>query len=123
MLEKTYDPFNWYWIVVDSGRLYSSSRNAYVDIADATYLGWVSSGGVATKIANATELNEVLAHYGKSVERGDTAEAAVDRLLAGLYNKEDARDALIAIVRTMADLSGETIAQMRQRIINNWPNG
>jgi hypothetical protein len=46
-----------YWIVAgDDSRLWSSARGAYVAAADATYAAWRASGGVASRIASAAEL-------------------------------------------------------------------
>lgn len=43
------DPRDWYWAPSDvASKVFSSARGAVVSNADATYLTWVSSGGVAT---------------------------------------------------------------------------
>jgi hypothetical protein len=56
-----YTPTNWYWIVGgDDRRVWSSAAAAYVTPDDAAYQTWQAAGGVATHIASAAELVEVL---------------------------------------------------------------
>lgn len=56
-----YNPGDWYWIVAGStSQVWSSARVEYAPVNDQTYVAWLSSGGLPTKIANATELAQVL---------------------------------------------------------------
>ena len=61
---KTYDPFNWYWVVNGSTtQVYSSATGGYVPVADATFVDWKADGTLPTNIASEAELGEVLAPY------------------------------------------------------------
>jgi hypothetical protein len=57
-----YNPAAWYWIVAgDSSKVWSSAAAAYVATSDATYVAWLASGGLATKIDTEASLQQVLA--------------------------------------------------------------
>lgn len=57
----SYNPAAWYWIVAGStSQVWNSAAVEYVAVNDQTYVAWLSSGGMPTKIANATELVQVL---------------------------------------------------------------
>lgn len=59
---KPYDPRNWYWFVDgDETKVFSSAVGDYVQLDDATYQAWLSSGGKPTRIASEIELWNVLA--------------------------------------------------------------
>ncbi len=59
-----YQPLNWFWVVGgDESRVWSSAASSYLPSADASFVGWVDRGGIATRIANARELSDVLAVY------------------------------------------------------------
>ena len=61
---RDYDPNDWYWSVAgDEAKVYSSRSGDYVQAEDAAYQAWIASGGVATRIASAAELGEVLAPH------------------------------------------------------------
>jgi hypothetical protein len=56
-----YFPKDHYWIVGgDKGRVYSSARDASVDVADQDYVAWLERGGVVTPIASMDDLIAVL---------------------------------------------------------------
>lgn len=56
-----FDLANWYWFVGgDETRVYSSAKNDYVPVDDATYKAWVESGGLATRTGQEGELGETL---------------------------------------------------------------
>lgn len=60
-MSKLYTPSAWYWIVAgDPSQVYSSAAAAYVPATDPGYLDWLSEGGVPTRIANESELRDVL---------------------------------------------------------------
>jgi len=59
-----YNPKDWYWIVGgDETQVFSSKSGNFVPTADVTYRAWAAAGGLPTRIANATELGEVLAPH------------------------------------------------------------
>jgi len=59
-----YNPKDWYWFVAgDETKAFSSKRGDFVLISDPTYSAWIDGGGVASRIASAAELGEVLAPY------------------------------------------------------------
>jgi hypothetical protein len=59
-----FDARNWYWRVAGSDtQVFSSASGDFVLVNNPTYTAWVNAGGVATKIASAAELGEVLASY------------------------------------------------------------
>jgi hypothetical protein len=61
---KTYDPFNWYWIVAgNEAQAFSSTAGNYVSADDAAFVAWKSDGTTPTRILNEAELGEVLAPY------------------------------------------------------------
>lgn len=61
---KSYDARDWYWVVGGSQtHVFSSASGTFVSINNARYRAWVAAGGIATKIASAAELGEVLATY------------------------------------------------------------
>jgi hypothetical protein len=61
---KTYDPFNWYWMVGgDANRVYSSAAADYVSVTAPAYVAWASDGTLPTQIATEANLGDVLASY------------------------------------------------------------
>jgi hypothetical protein len=54
-----YNRFDWYWII-NGSTIYSSKTNSVVQADNASYVAWLSAGGVPTKIASSAELHEVL---------------------------------------------------------------
>ncbi|GKY86353.1 hypothetical protein [Sinisalibacter aestuarii] len=85
----TYDPANWFWLVAETGWIWSSRAGAYVEAAE---------DGKLTRIASEAELSEVLAPYGLPGPRPRPVEAwclhaVLD--MAGLSDRlEAALDAL-----------------------------
>jgi hypothetical protein len=59
---KTYDPFDWYWLVAGSA-VFSSKAADYVPANNAAYIEWKSDGTAPTAIATEAELGDVLAPY------------------------------------------------------------
>lgn len=63
-MPKSYDPFNWYWMVGgNEAQAFSSASGNYVQADDATFVAWKSDGTAPTRILNEAELGEVLAPY------------------------------------------------------------
>jgi hypothetical protein len=98
-MKRDFDAADWFWIVDgDETELWSSAAGAYVDASDSAYLAFLASGGAATRVANAFELDQVLRQHGMTVGRSFTAEEALDavgridmpRLKAAL-GREDVR--------------------------------
>lgn len=59
-----YNPSDWYWIVAGSTtQVYSSARNDYFPVSDATYVAWLAGGRTATRIASEADLGQALAPY------------------------------------------------------------
>jgi hypothetical protein len=59
-----YTPTDWYWIVAGSTtQVYSSSLANYVAVSNATYVAWLATGKLPTKITSEIELGEVLAGH------------------------------------------------------------
>jgi hypothetical protein len=60
-MSKRYNPADWYWIVAgNTTQVYSSSRDEYVPLTDATYLAWLAAGNAPTNIDTAANLAIVL---------------------------------------------------------------
>lgn len=58
---KPYNPKDWFWIVGgDETQVYSSRSKAYVLVAGETFTQFIGTGGVATRIRNEVELQDVL---------------------------------------------------------------
>lgn len=61
MLNKPYNPKNWFWIVDDDElRVYSSALPGFLPANDAGYLGWLEDGGIPTRIDTLASLRDVL---------------------------------------------------------------
>jgi hypothetical protein len=68
---RSYDPFNWYWIVAGSTtQVYSSAVVAYVPVGNATYVAWLAAGGIPTKIAVEQDLWDLLTVAGVAIPAG-----------------------------------------------------
>jgi len=62
-----YNPKDWYWIVAGSTtQVFSSARQAYVPVTDATYLAW-RAANFPTQIISEVELIAVLAQQAPGV--------------------------------------------------------
>lgn len=61
MIENSYTPVNWYWIVNGNAQVFSSARAAYFPVNDAAYQAWLKQGNAPTKIDTESNLWEVLA--------------------------------------------------------------
>ena len=95
----SYDPRDHYWILKDGSRpdeVFSSARRAYVREDDAAFVRWLSEENQPTRIANETELMEVLALAGVPLPNGAAIpESVKDRIpvyLSALEEKEAATD-------------------------------
>lgn len=64
MIEKIYNPADWYWNVNGKdGVVFSSASGDYVPTDDAAFLAWSADGTRPTNIASEVDLGSVLAPY------------------------------------------------------------
>lgn len=107
-----FDPSDHYWFIAnDAARLWSSARSAYVEVNDATYLVWQATGGVASRIANEFELDQVLRANGLSIGRAFAIEevrAALAAIDAGKVRAALGRDD----ITTVRDGDAEQLARL-----------
>lgn len=62
MMNNSYTPSSWYWIVGESKtQVYSSAQAAYVAVTDKTYAAWLAAGNLPTNIDTEADLWSVLA--------------------------------------------------------------
>ena len=65
MSDILYNPFDWYWFVgIDSDRVFSSKTNAYVDVTAPAFQAWVARGNSPSAIDTMDNLAAVLADVG-----------------------------------------------------------
>jgi len=82
-MPNPYNASNWYWIVAGSTtQVYASARVAYVPVNDATYVAWLATGNVPTKIASEQDLWDVLNAAGVALPSGKaTSDAEKTRVI------------------------------------------
>ncbi|MET3995051.1 hypothetical protein ABID65_006717 [Bradyrhizobium sp. S3.9.2] len=62
---KTYDLFDWYWIVAgDASRVFSSKLHDYVLPSDPAYVDWAADGSAPIEIDTEHSLGAVMAASG-----------------------------------------------------------
>jgi hypothetical protein len=98
----TYNVNDWYWQVGGStDQVFASGRMAYVPVTDATYVAWLATGKLATVIAEARDLYDVLVQqwapsYVQTVEVQSTGTSALD----GFYPMDAQTQAQITSIAT-----------------------
>lgn len=78
-----YDIRNWYWVVAETGKVFSSAAMAYVDDTDADYVAWTDAGNTAAAIDTTESLYGAmstlwLSTYLQAVQVASTATPALD---------------------------------------------
>jgi len=115
-LPAPFTPADWYWIVNGSTtQVYSSKAGGYVPITDPTYLAWVTSTRLPSKIASELDLGGVLADYLLRPTPAGVLGGYLDALTAYFDRLDDvARAAALAIMdeenRMKADVAAMAAA-------------
>lgn len=80
MTGPSYSPDSWFWVVGgDETRVYSSAAGRFVQPGNAAYQAFLAAGGIATRIASADDLGDVLADAGVRPEDATLLDRFKDR--------------------------------------------
>ena len=110
-----YNLMNWYWIVDGSTTfVFSSASHSYVRADDNTYLAWLASGGIPTKISSAdlpNVVNEPIIEQLKAVDAASSR--ALRAILLAQHNGQTPNP---ADVSTLAAYEAQAAA-LRARLV------
>jgi hypothetical protein len=113
---STYNPLDWYWIVGgDLTKVYSSAAGDYVPVDAPAYVTFKDLGGVATPIASAAELGQVLSPYSLRPVEASVLDGYQEAQSNGLVIQVNFK-VLFNILKRLAVLEGKaapTAAQAR----------
>lgn len=108
---KTYNPFDWYWIVGgDETKAFSSAVANYVPANNATFVSWKADGTLPTRIANEAELGEVLAPY--------NIRPVAANVLEGYKDSQSRKLTLEVVAKVLFNLANEVRALKGQQPVN-----
>lgn len=120
---KSFDLTNWYWFVAgDTTRVYSSALGNYVLPSNATYLAWLASGGVVTKIDTELNLGEVLSRGALRPIPAGIAQGFDDTIVKELETMKILRAYSLVVLdeinllRQQHSLPDRTVAQLKAAV-------
>lgn len=116
-----YNPADHYWLRED-GRIYSSARQAYIDLDNPAYQAWVKRGGSATRFPKGPDRKEsddemrvVLKKHGLAMFPGEVADGEkelLEKLAARVTVLEEENAALRSSQGREDGYAGETLYRL-----------